>query len=58
MGIFGDSKAPPPKEALRKNKRTIERAIREIDRERERLKGEETRLSADLKKAAAEGHKV
>lgn len=58
MGIFGDSSSAPPKDALRQNKRMIDRAVREIDRERTRLKQEETKHAAELKKAAHEGHKV
>ena len=60
MGIFGDggSSTATQREELRKNKRMIDRAIREIDRERTRIKSEETKHVAELKKAAKDGHKV
>ncbi|KAH7818103.1 Vacuolar protein sorting 2 (Vps2) [Monocercomonoides exilis] len=56
MGIFGDSKPANTKDQIRQNKRIIEKAIREIDRERTRLQQEEQRHGAELKKAAKEGH--
>ena len=59
MGIFGDgSSSANTKDALRTNKRMIDRAIREIDRERTRIEREEPKHVAELKKAAQGGHKV
>ena len=50
--IFGKDK--PLKEVLRENKRTINRAIRELDREKMGLEREEKRLTMEIKKAAKE----
>jgi len=50
--IFGKDK--PLKEVLRENKRMINRAIRELDRERSALEREEKKLIIDIKKMAKE----
>jgi charged multivesicular body protein 2A len=50
--ILGKEK--PLKEVMRENKRTITRAIRELDREKVGLEKEEKRLTAEIKKAAKE----
>jgi hypothetical protein len=50
--IFGKEK--PLKEVLRENKRTINRAVRELDREKVALEREEKRLTGEIKKAAKE----
>lgn len=50
--ILGREK--PLKEVLRENKRMINRAIREIDREKNGLEREEKRLTLEIKKAAKE----
>jgi charged multivesicular body protein 2A len=50
--MFGKEK--PLKEILRENKRTINRAVRELDREKMTLEREEKRLVMDIKKAAKE----
>eukprot|EP00980_Cylindrotheca_fusiformis_P000378 scaffold91_cov127-Cylindrotheca_fusiformis.AAC.38 len=50
--VFGKEK--PLKEVLRENKRMINRAIRELDREKAGLEREEKRLTMDIKKAAKE----
>jgi charged multivesicular body protein 2A len=50
--ILGKEK--PLKEVMRENKRTITRAIRELDREKVGLEKEEKRLTMDIKKAAKE----
>jgi len=47
-------KEKPLKEVLRENKRTINRAIRELDREKAQLEREEKRLTIEIKKAAKE----
>jgi charged multivesicular body protein 2A len=48
--LFGKEK--PLKEVLRENKRMINRAVRELDRERTSLEREEKRLTIEIKKAA------
>ena len=50
--MFGKEK--PLKEQLRENKRTITRAIRELDRETRSLQKEEQRLTIEIKKMARE----
>mmetsp|Transcript_17133 Transcript_17133/g.47124 ORF Transcript_17133/g.47124 Transcript_17133/m.47124 type:complete len:231 (-) Transcript_17133:846-1538(-) len=51
--VLGKDK--PLKEVLRENKRMINRAIRELDREKTSLEREEKRLTIEIKKAAKEG---
>ncbi len=48
-------KERPLKEVLRENKRMINRAVRELDREKLGLEREEKRLTIEIKKAAKEG---
>jgi len=48
-------KGKPLKEVLRENKRMINRAIRELDREKNGLEREEKKLTMEIKKAAKEG---
>jgi charged multivesicular body protein 2A len=43
-----------PEEQIKEHKRTIDRAIRELDRERSRLEMQERKLVADIKKMAAQ----
>jgi hypothetical protein len=50
--ILGKDK--PLKEVLRENKRMINKAIRELDREKAGLEREEKRLTMEIKKAARE----
>lgn len=50
--IFGKDK--PLKEVMRENKRMINRAVRELDREKTGLEREEKRLTMEIKKAAKE----
>lgn len=50
--ILGKDK--PLKEVLRENKRMINRAVRELDREKTGLEREEKRLTVEIKKAAKE----
>lgn len=47
-------KEKPLKEVLRENKRMINRAVRELDRERAALEREEKRITVDIKKMAKE----
>jgi len=51
--ILGKDK--PLKEVLRENKRMINRAIRELDREKTGLEREEKRLAIEIKKCAKQG---
>jgi len=46
----------PLKEVLRKNKREIQKAVRELDKERANLEKQEQKLIADIRKFAKEGH--
>ena len=48
--VFGKEK--PLKEVLRENKRTINRAVRELDREKTGLEREEKRIIMEIKQAA------
>lgn len=51
--IFGKKK--PLKEVLRENKRTITRAVRDIDREKVNLEKQEKKLIGEIKKNAKAG---
>ena len=51
--LFGRKKTPA--EVLRENKRMLDRAIRELDRERMALQTQEKRTVAEIKKMAADG---
>lgn len=46
------------KEQMRENKRTMNRAIRELDRERVSLQNQEKKLVIEIKKMAKEGQMV
>jgi hypothetical protein len=48
----------PPAELLRENKRMLDRAIRELDRERMGLQQQEKKLIMEIKKMAKEGQMV
>jgi charged multivesicular body protein 2A len=48
--LFGKKKTP--KELLRENKRQLDRAIRDIDRERMSLQSQEKKLIVEMKKMA------
>ena len=52
MGIGASEK--PLKELLKENKRMINKSIRELDRERGKMK-QKAKLEVDIKKAAKEG---
>ena len=41
-----------PKEQARQNKRTVDRAVRHIDRERTKLQNQEKKLLQEIKKLA------
>lgn len=47
-----------PEEMLRKNKRALDKAIRDLDRERARMEQQEKKIIADIKKMAKEGQMV
>ena len=51
--VFG--KERPLKDVLRENKRTINRAVRELDREKTGLEREEKRIIMEIKQAAKNG---
>lgn len=51
--LFGKKKTPA--EMLRENKRMIDKAIRELDRERTGLQNQEKKLVAEMKKMAKQG---
>lgn len=54
MFLFGSRKSP--QELLKENQRTINRAIREIDRERLSLETQEKNYLVTAKRAATSGH--
>uniref|UniRef100_A0A914MHH8 Uncharacterized protein n=1 Tax=Meloidogyne incognita TaxID=6306 RepID=A0A914MHH8_MELIC len=54
--LFGRSKTP--QELLRQNKRALDKAMRDLDRERQRLEGTEKKVIADIKKMAKMGQMV
>jgi len=51
--LFGKKKTP--REILREHQRTINRAIREIERERSKLQQSEKKIVADIKRVAKQG---
>lgn len=51
--LFGRRKTPD--EILRENKRAIDRAIRDLEREKGRMEQQEVKLSNDIRKAAKQG---
>ena len=50
--------AVPRAELLRENKRTLDKAIRELDREKMGLQNQEKKLIAEIKKTAKQGQMV
>jgi hypothetical protein len=54
--LFGKKKTPA--EMLRENKRMLDKAIRELDRERIGLQNQEKKTVAEIKKMAKEGQMV
>jgi charged multivesicular body protein 2A len=54
--LFGRRKTPA--ELLRENKRMLDRAIRELDRERAALQTQEKRTVVEIKKMAKDGQMV
>ncbi|KAG8302507.1 Charged multivesicular body protein 2A [Homalodisca vitripennis] len=51
--LFG--KRVTPEEMLRKNQRALNKAIRDLDRERQRMEQQEKKIIADIKKMAKDG---
>ena len=58
MSFFDMFRAKTPAEQLRENKRMIDRAIRELDRERMKFEVQEKKTVAEMKKLAKAGQKV
>jgi charged multivesicular body protein 2A len=54
--LFG--KRMTPEEMLRKNQRALNKAMRDLDRERSRMEQQEKKIIADIKKMAKEGQMV
>ena len=54
--LFGRRKTP--EELLRQNQRAQNRAMRELDRERQKLETQEKKIIADIKKMAKQGQMV
>lgn len=54
--LFGKRKTP--QELLRQNQRALNKAMRELDRERQRLEMSEKKIIADIKKMAKENQMV
>ena len=54
--LFGKSKTPA--EIMREHQRTLQRAIRELERERTKLEQQEKKTVADIKKNAKNGQMV
>ena len=55
MGLTDMFKRKTPQEMIRENKRMIDRAIREMDRERVKMEQQEKKVIADIKKTAKTG---
>lgn len=47
-----------PKEEARQNKRVVDRAVRHIERERQKLQNQEVKLLAEIKKLAKKNQHV
>lgn len=54
--LFGRRKTP--EEMLRQNQRALNRAMRDLDRERQRMEQQEKKIIADIKKMAKQGQMV
>jgi Snf7. len=54
--LFG--KRLTPEEMLRKNQRALNKAMRDLDRERARMEQQEKKIITDIKKMAKEGQMV
>ena len=54
--LFGSRQTPA--EQLRKHQRALTKAIRDLDRERQKLEQQEKKVIAEIKKAARQGQNV
>ncbi len=54
--LFGHKKTP--EEMLRQNQRALNKAMRDLDRERNKLEGDEKKVINNIKKMAKEGQMV
>lgn len=54
--LFG--KRLSPEEMLRKNQRALNKAMRDLDREKQRMEQQEKKIIGDIKKLAKEGQMV
>ena len=54
--LFGRRKTP--QEMLRQNQRALNKAMRELDRERSHMEQQEKKIIADIKKMAKQGQMV
>lgn len=54
--LFG--KRITPEEMLRKNQRALNKAMRDLDREKVRMEQQEKKIIADIKKLAKDGQMV
>lgn len=58
MGFMDLFKTKTPAEQLRENKRMLDRAIRDLDRERQKIEQQEKRTAMEMKKVAKAGQQV
>lgn len=54
--LFGKKKTP--EEMLRQNQRALNKAMRDLDKERNKLEQQEKKVIADIKKMAKQGQMV
>ena len=54
--LFGKKKTP--QEMLRQNQRALNKAMRDLDRERQHMEQQEKKVIADIKKMAKQGQMV
>lgn len=54
--LFGKKKTP--EEMLRQNQRALNKAMRDLDRERAKMEQQEKKVIADIKKMAKQGQMV
>jgi len=54
--LFGKKKTP--QELLRQNQRALNKAMRDLDRERQKMEQQENKIKMDIKKMAKQGQMV
>ena len=54
--LFGSRKTP--EQMLKQNQRALNRAMRDLDKERQKLEQQEKKIIADIKKMAKQGQMV